>query len=33
VSRKLMDPKKNSKISFEKIVDHLKKCTVMIVTY
>ena len=33
VSRKLTDPKKNSKKSFEKIVDHLKKCTVMIVTY
>ena len=33
VSRKLMDPKKNPKKSFEKIVDHLKKCTVMIVTY
>ena len=33
VSRKLMDPKKNPKKSFEKIVDHVKKCTVMIVPY
>jgi len=33
VSRKLILPEKNPKKSFEKIVDHLKKCTVMIVTY
>jgi S1-C subfamily serine protease len=33
VSRKLMDPKKNPRKSFEKIVDHVKKCTVMIVPY
>ena len=33
VSKKLLNPKRNPKKSFEKIVDHLKKCTVMIVTY
>ena len=33
VSRKLIRPEKNPKKSFEKIVDHVKKCTVMIVTY
>jgi TPR repeat protein len=33
VSRKLILPEKNPKKSSEKIVDHVKKCTVMIVTY
>jgi TPR repeat protein len=33
VSRKLILPEKNPKKSFEKIVDHVKKCTVMIVPY
>jgi len=33
VSRELMDPKKNPKKSFDKIVEHVKKCTVMVITY
>ena len=33
VSRKLIRPEKNPRKSFEKIVEHVKKCTVMVITY
>ncbi len=32
-SRKLIHPEKNPRKSFEKIVEHIKKCTVMVITY
>ena len=33
VSQKLIPPEKNPRKSFEKIVGHVKKCTVMVITY